>query len=487
MRGAYCWPQSAIAGETVTLCFGPDPGRVSVEVARQGLESITVLSKSDLDSPRQVMPEDISVIGADWVPCLEFQIKEEWSSGFYLVSVTDEDNRVSEAFFVVRGQRQQDAMLVLSTSTWAAYNHWGGPSFYMGSPKSSLCRPLPKGFLRKEDPMTHRIGQFMNWDEETQEELNQQRYSPWCMAAGWANQEILFVQWAEAQGIKLSYAISEDLDRDPDLLAGVSLYLSVGHDEYWSLAMRDQVESFIEAGGNAAFFSGNTSFWQARFENDRKTLISYKTNLEADPHYDSHGAPELSTMWSDPLVGRPESEMTGVSFTYGGYAHMNNAPKGSGGYQVWDPDHWAFDSLEVSVGAGVGEEDITVAYECDGCPVEVVDGIPRAIKSKVPDGFKLLATAPAHLWETREAPPMPDGYIGELNWVARRLGGEDTEAVRAQYSEGHAVMGNFSKGEGEVFTTGCTDWAYGLKQPDVSQITRNVIDRFLTKKDQTRK
>ena len=27
-------------------------------------------------------------------------------------------------------------------------------------------------------------------------------------------------------------------------------------------------------------------------------------------------------MWSDPLVGRPESEMTGVSFTRGGYAHM---------------------------------------------------------------------------------------------------------------------------------------------------------------------
>ena len=75
---------------------------------------------------------------------------------------------------------------------------------------------------------------------------------------------------------------------------------------------------------------------------------------------------------------------------------------------------------------------------------------------------------------------MPDGYIGELNWVAERLGGEDTEAVRAQYAEGHAVMGTFTKGKGQVFTTGCTDWAYGLKQPDVSRITRNVIDRFMT-------
>ena len=479
MRGAYCWPQSAIAGERVAVCFGPNPGKVSVEIARQGLESITVLTQHNLESPQQLLPDNVSVKGVDWIPCLEFEIEQDWASGFYLVSVTDHDQRVSEAFFVVRSQQQLDAMLVLSTSTWAAYNHWGGPSFYMGSAHSSLCRPLPKGFLRKDDPMIHRIGQFMDWDDETQEELNRQRYSPWCMAAGWANQEILFVQWAESQGLKLAYAISEDLDRDPDLLSGYPLYLSVGHDEYWSSTMRDQVEGFVEAGGNAAFFSGNTAFWQARFEEDRRTLVSYKTNLQADPHYDAQSAPGLSTMWSDPLVGRPESEMTGVSFTYGGYAHMNNAPKGSGGYQVWDPDHWAFDSLDVSVGSGVGEKDITVAYECDGCPLEFVDGIPQAVESKAPRGFKVLATAPAHLWETQEAPPMPEGYIGELNWVAERLGGEDTEVVRAQYAQGHAVMGSFMKGKGEVFTTGCTDWAYGLKQPDVSRITRNVIDRFM--------
>ena len=34
--------------------------------------------------------------------------------------------------------------------------------------------------------------------------------------------------------------------------------LSVGHDEYWSWEMRDAVEGFVAAGGNVAFFSGNT-------------------------------------------------------------------------------------------------------------------------------------------------------------------------------------------------------------------------------------
>ena len=63
----------------------------------------------------------------------------------------------------------------------------------------------------------------------------------------------------------------------------------------------------------------------------------------------------------------------------------------------------------------------------------------------------------------RRPPALHDSYIGELNWVAERLGGGDTAANRARFEKGHAVMGTFRRGKGEVFTTGCTDWAYGLQ------------------------
>jgi hypothetical protein len=42
-----------------------------------------------------------------------------------------------------------------------------------------------------------------------------------------------------------------------------------------------------------------------------------------------------------------------------------------------------------------------------------------------------------------------------------------------------AAMGTYDRGAGWVFTTGCTDWAYGLVDPVISQITRTVIDRAL--------
>jgi hypothetical protein len=480
VRGVYCWPQSVRSGERVSIFFGPNEGTLSLSVARQGLKNVEVLQKRRVLSRAQEPSENLSVEGARWDPCEEIVIDKDWPGGFYLVSVTEEGGRVSEGFFVVRGRQIQDGMLVLSTSTWAAYNNWGGPSFYTGGQHSSFCRPLPKGFLNKHNPEQHRIAFYHTWGKDTREDFQEHEYGAWCMAAGWANQELLFVRWAEAQGLNLDYATSMDLDREGDLLSDYSLYLSVGHDEYWSAAMRDSVESFVDQGGNAAFFSGNTAFWQARFENDYETLTCYKNSIEQDPLYDAVSAPGLSTMWSDPLVGRPESEMTGVSFTHGGYAHMPSSPEGSGGYSVCRPEHWAFEGLDVVKGGGLGEADVTVGYECDGCLLEDVDGVQYAVGPHARTGFEVLATAPAHLWETNEAPGgLDESYVGELNWVAERLGGEDTELVRAKYSEGHAVMGSFSRGKGSVFTTGCTDWAYGLGQPDVSRVTLNVVDRFL--------
>ena len=95
-----------------------------------------------------------------------------------------------------------------------------------------------------------------------------------------------------------------------------------------------------------------------------------------------------------------------------------------------------------------------------------------------PQPIEVLGTAPARLWETRDLPhQLHESYVGELNWVAERIGGGDTSQNRSRFEHGYAVMGTFNRGEGAVFTVGCTDWAYGLDDPDVSTITRNVLQR----------
>ena len=79
--------------------------------------------------------------------------------------------------------------------------------------------------------------------------------SEWTGSAGWAGWEVHFVRWAEAAGYELDYAANNDLATVPGLLDGRGLYLSVGHDEYWTWQMRDAVESFVADGGNAVFLS----------------------------------------------------------------------------------------------------------------------------------------------------------------------------------------------------------------------------------------
>jgi len=158
---------------------------------------------------------------------------------------------------------------------------------------------------------------------------------------------------------------------------------------------------------------------------------------------------------------------------------MPNSPRGTGGYDVWQPDHWAFESLDADQGTPLGADHLVVAYECDGCTVEMQDDRLVATGTDSPAGFEVLATAPARLWETNEAPNnLADNFVGELNWLASRMSGEDTAENRAKFANGHAVLGTFKRGKGEVFTTGCTDWAYGLEDPSVAQVTRNVLNRF---------
>ena len=69
--------------------------------------------------------------------------------------------------------------------------------------------------------------------------------------------------------------------------------MSVGHDEYWSGAQRQNVEAARDAGVHLAFFSGNEIFWKTRWEPSidasstaYRTLVSYKethANAKIDP------------------------------------------------------------------------------------------------------------------------------------------------------------------------------------------------------------
>ena len=345
---------------------------------------------------------------------------------------THRNRRTTEGamFFVVKSAqpgRSTKMLIQLATNTYNAYNNWAGYSLYgyqgrgkLQGHRVSFNRPL--------------AGFFSRW-------------------------ELPFVAWAEQNGYALDYAVNTDLEYHSELLNHYRLVLSVGHDEYWSAGMRDNLEAFIADGSNAAFFSGNAVCWQVRCEEDGRALVCWKQWYNQDPVYKTDDYRLLSTLWGHYLVDRPENQLTGVGFLHGGY-HLSHGQfmDGPGEYTVHRPNHWAFEGTNLKRGDTFGGADTIVGYECDGCEFTLEGGLPAPThRDGTPEGFVILCTAPTR-WH-------PDDCEWYERWEKGRTGA--------------ATMGMYTRG-GTVFTAATTDWSHGLRggDPIVKGITRNVLDRL---------
>jgi N,N-dimethylformamidase beta subunit-like protein len=481
MLEGYAWPPSVPPGGEVALHVSTDAPSFDVSLTREGADNEAVVRREGIGATRQDTPSDASSAGCGWPPTVTMPAPRR--SGCYLVTLRT-GSETAHAFLAVRPDPADPApiLLVLSSATYNAYNDWGGPSLYTGGTRASFERPLAKGFLVKPEP-AGRMAQSVP-DREGMGYRNWARplgLSDWSGGSGWWNWERPFVAWAEGEGFRVDVAVSQDLEQHPEVLDGHRLYLSVGHDEYWSWGMRDAVEGFVSGGGNAAFFTGNTSFWQVRFEDDGRAMTCFKYRADDDPVRGTGDERFLSGIWSDRRVGRPEFPLTGLSFTRGGYSRYGlGVPRASGGFAVWRPDHWAFSGTGLRFGDTFGAEELIAAYEVDGCELEMRDGLPVPTHADgAPEGMEVLATAPARLWKQDEQPSRYAHEPGEREHVAEAIWGDAWREQAHRVEHNHAAIATFTRG-GTVFTAGCTDWAYGIGggDPDVCRITQNVLARL---------
>ena len=72
----------------------------------------------------------------------------------------------------------------------------------------------------------------------------------------WAGAEYPLLRFLERNGYDVSYQAGLDTHHR-GLPQGTRLFISVGHDEYWSGPQRAAVEAARDAGTHLAFFSGN--------------------------------------------------------------------------------------------------------------------------------------------------------------------------------------------------------------------------------------
>ena len=199
------------------------------------------------------------------------------------------DDAAPTAWFVVRGSAARSCC-ELATNTWNAYNDDGGPNLYTGAGRAVVRPAAGAGDAGqgRHHAAARRAGlRPLDARPGPDDVARHGRLG----RAGAAVRALGRGRRASSSG----YATNADLEQHPDVLDGCRLLLSVGHDEYWTWGMRDTVEAFVAGGGNVAFLSGNTCYWQVRIEGD--VMVGYKHRhaedpVQSDAHDDDVGGPD---------------------------------------------------------------------------------------------------------------------------------------------------------------------------------------------------
>ena len=343
-----------------------------------------------------------------WQTAFSLVIDPAWVTGYYLIKLTNEEGFESYVPLIVRESGRTAPLLAqASVTTWQAYNLWGGLSLYVNH------MPDPQPF---EGSRAFRV----SFDR------------PYASGADIGAIEYSMVRWLEKMGYDVAYVTNVDIDAAPELLQGRALFMSVGHDEYWSLDERNAIQDARDAGLSLAFFSGNTAFRRIRLEpssagDERRVVTCYKSATR-DP---LRNKPNTTSEWHIAPHARPENELIGLAWT-GGWGHLEGFP-----FVVSQPDHWVYEGTGVEAGDTLGH---IVGIEWD---VVFDNGVS-------PPGIEVLSRSYA-LHE--------HGYT-----------------MPAHSSVYYPTPTSF------VFAAGTITWARGLSEPGVAEprvqrVTQNILRR----------
>lgn len=295
-----------------------------------------------------------------WEPAIKLPIPRDWPSGLYLGKLTAEKEKLqSYIVFIVRDERACDFLFQCSDTTWSAYNRWpsqwslyddGKKQWYWGpGVRVSWDRPYGKYCQVVDAPLSQGSGEFLLW-------------------------EFPLAFWMEKHGYDVSYLSNVDTHTDPRGLLRAKGWLSVGHDEYWSVEMYRNVKAAIAAGVNVAFFSADTCIGLIPFlpstSGAPHRIISRVGNFGARmDEWARNGAPEVLKLEQGP----DQAALIGARDVY--------PYSGGGDWTCRKEKHWVLAGTGMKDGDGIPG---LVGWEWHGEPARI-------------PGLEVLAQGPAKL------------------------------------------------------------------------------------------
>lgn len=246
----YCSRTSVSGGEEISFHVSTNPAsRFHIDLFRTGYYGGTGARQVKSLGPFKGVVQPDPPVGerrlreCAWEPCATMTIPADWPSGVYLGKLTEESAGLqSYLIFIVRDHRQADFIVQCSDTTWQAYNRWpsqfslydnGREQWYWGPGVDiSFDRPYGKYCQIMDAPLSTGSGEWFLW-------------------------EFPMAYWLESRGYDVTYISNLDTHSDYEGLMRAKGFLSVGHDEYYSIEMFNNLRASIAEGLNVAFFSGN--------------------------------------------------------------------------------------------------------------------------------------------------------------------------------------------------------------------------------------
>jgi N,N-dimethylformamidase beta subunit-like, C-terminal len=286
---------SAKLGDRVRLFVSTGAGRFHVEAFRFGYYggrgARLIWRSAWIDGRRQTTTRFVAgtrMVEAAWKPSLAFRITSDWVQGAYLLLLVGSDGSKSYVPLTVRNDASHaDLVIQLPTTTWQAYNLWGGYSLYFG-PRGASNRAHVVSFDRP--------------------------YSTSRGAPDFMDRARPLIALAERKGFNVTYWTDNDFHQRPGLLLHHRALITLGHDEYWSSEMRTGALSARAHGVNLAFLGSNADYRHIRLVasplGGARREIDYKTDWRQDPLYGIRNR-DVTSEWRTGPVPRPESALNG--------------------------------------------------------------------------------------------------------------------------------------------------------------------------------
>jgi hypothetical protein len=428
----YVSRASVKAGDSLDLMVSTNPAApFKVDIYRMGYYGGSggrhVLSLGPFDGAVQDDPKvgDQRLRECQWQPCSSIKIPVDWPSGVYLGKLSLVKGRYqSYVVFIVREDRASDIVFQCSDNTWQAYNRW--PDHYslyddgqkewalVSGVRVSYDRPYGKYCQILDAPLSLGSGEFLLW-------------------------EFPLAYWLEREGYDVTYCSNTDVHADPLACRRGKVFLSVGHDEYWSPEQFRHVKAAVDAGVNVAFLSGNTCCFVAPMS-DSSRGAPHRILTRAG-RYGGLTEEEKGYMGPFEVEGPNEASLIG--------ARTISPFNGAGDWIVEQPSSWIFEGTGMQTGDRIPG---LVGWEFHGDPAKI-------------EGLQVVAAGEAVNAGDRTAHWTSTLYPGPKgNWVFN--------ASTIFWPQGLAGP------PGHVLPYSHYGRPHG-PDPRVERITRNLLERFL--------